>query len=64
MPSTAKSPMADCFRYCPSWSPLGPFGQTAYALWLPQTHLPPKIRVFVDFLAERLRETPAAEVSH
>lgn len=43
----------------PEWTPVGPFGQTAYALWLPQTHLPPKIRVFVDFLAERLRETPA-----
>ena len=42
----------------PEWSPVGPFGQTAYALWLPQTHLPPKIRVFVDFLAERLGETP------
>ena len=48
----------------PEWTPLGPFGQTAYALWLPQTHLPPKIRVFVDFLAERLRETPAATVPH
>jgi DNA-binding transcriptional LysR family regulator len=43
----------------PDWSPVGPFGQTAYAIWLPQSHLPPKIRVFVDFLAERLRETPA-----
>jgi len=41
----------------PEWSPVGPFGQTAYALWLPQSHLPPKIRVFVDFLAERLQET-------
>jgi len=29
---------------------------------LPQTHLPPKIRVFVDFLAERLRDTPAADL--
>ena len=46
----------------PDWSPIGPFGQTAYALWLPQTHLPPKIRVFVDFLAERLRETPPADL--
>jgi DNA-binding transcriptional LysR family regulator len=46
----------------PDWSPVGPFGQTAYALWLPQTHLPPKIRVFVDFLAERLRDTPAADL--
>ena len=43
----------------PEWSPVGPFGQTAYALWLPQSHLPPKIRVFVDFLAARLRETSA-----
>ena len=43
----------------PEWSPVGPFGQTAYALWLPQSHLPPKIRVFVDFLAERLQETSA-----
>ena len=41
----------------PEWSPVGPFGQTAYALWLPQSHLPPKIRVFVDFLAARLQET-------
>ncbi len=43
----------------PEWTPVGPFGQTAYALWLPQSHLPPKIRVFVDFLAARLRETSA-----
>ena len=43
----------------PEWSPVGPFGQTAYALWLPQSHLPPKIRVFVDFHAERLQESSA-----
>ena len=43
----------------PDWTPIGPFGQTAYALWLPQTHLPPKTRVFVDFLVERLKEMPA-----
>lgn len=42
----------------PEWTPAGPFGQTAWAIWLPQTHLPPKIRVFVDFLAERLRDSP------
>ena len=30
------------------------FGQTAWALWTQQRSLPPKIRVFVDFLAERL----------
>lgn len=37
------------------WKAIGPFGQMAFAIWLPQVHLPPKIRVFVDFLAERLR---------
>lgn len=40
----------------PDWAPIGPFGQTAWALWTPQRSLPPKIRVFVDFLAERLGE--------
>ena len=40
----------------PDWTPVGPFGQTAWALWTPQRSLPPKIRVFVDFLAERLGE--------
>lgn len=45
----------------PEWTPVGHFGQTAWAIWLPQAHLPPKIRVFVDFLAEHLSETPAQE---
>lgn len=45
----------------PDWTPVGPFGQTAWAVWLPQPHLPPKLRVFVDFLAERLGETPGAD---
>ena len=44
------------------WSPVGPFGQTAWALWLPQTHLPPKMRVFIDFLAERLGNPPTAGI--
>ncbi|KAB2927046.1 MAG: LysR family transcriptional regulator [Dechloromonas sp.] len=45
----------------PEWTPVGPFGQTAWAIWLPQPLLPPKLRVFVDFLAERLGEPPAAD---
>ena len=44
----------------PDWQPLGPFGQTAWALWPQQTRLPLKTRVFVDFLAERLAQMPAA----
>jgi DNA-binding transcriptional LysR family regulator len=38
----------------PGWTPAGTFGPTAYALWLPQPHLPPKMRVFVEFLKQRL----------
>lgn len=44
----------------PDWQPLGPFGQTVWALWPQQTRLPLKTRVFVDFLAERLGPMPAA----
>lgn len=40
------------------WTPIGPFGQHAYALWLPQPHLPPKTRAFVDYLRERLPPGP------
>jgi DNA-binding transcriptional LysR family regulator len=43
----------------PGWTPAGTFGPTAYALWLPQPHLPPKIRVFVEFLTQRL-QTPTS----
>lgn len=41
-------------RLLPEWQPVGPFGQTAYAIWLPQIHLPPKVRAFVDFMTSRL----------
>lgn len=44
----------DLVELLPDWSPVGPFGQTAWAVWLPQPRLAPKIRAFVDFLAERL----------
>lgn len=38
----------------PEWKPTGHFAQTAFAVWKPQIHLPQKIRVFVDFLQDRL----------
>lgn len=41
-------------RLLPDWQPVGPFGQTAWAIWPQQQRLPPKTRVFVDFLAEKL----------
>lgn len=37
----------------PEWRPQGEFGASAYAVWLPDRHLPPKLRVFIDFLLER-----------
>ncbi len=41
----------------PEWRPQGAFGAAAYAVWLPDRHLPPKVRVFVDFLLQRWAET-------
>lgn len=38
----------------PDWKPSESFAQTAFAVWKPQNHLPQKIRVFVDFLQNRL----------
>ena len=32
----------------------GPYGDTLYALYLPNRYLPPKARVFIDFLAQEL----------
>lgn len=40
----------------PEWTPSAGSAQTAWALWLPQPHLPPKVRVFVDHLAAHLAE--------
>ena len=38
----------------PGWQTDGPFGATAYAVWLPTRHLPPKVRLFVDYLVEKM----------
>jgi DNA-binding transcriptional LysR family regulator len=38
----------------PEWEAEGPFGTTAYAVWLPNRHLPLKVRLFVDYLVEKL----------
>lgn len=39
----------------PDWEPAGTFGPTAWALWSPQRHMLPKLRVMIDFLVERLQ---------
>lgn len=41
-------------RLLPRWKPRPPFGTSAQLVWLPARQLPPKTRVFVDFLLERL----------
>lgn len=41
-------------RLLPDWRPVGPFGQTAWAIWPQQSRLPLKTRVFIDYLAEKL----------
>jgi DNA-binding transcriptional LysR family regulator len=41
-------------RLLPHWQPAGAFGPTAWALWLPQRRMVPKLRVMIDFLVARL----------
>jgi DNA-binding transcriptional LysR family regulator len=41
-------------RLLPGWTPRPPFGNQAYAVWLPERRLTPKVRACVDFLLERL----------
>lgn len=41
-------------RLLPDWRPIGPFGETAWAIWPQQSRLPLKTRVFIDYLAEKL----------
>jgi DNA-binding transcriptional LysR family regulator len=41
----------------PQWRAAGAFGPTAWALWLPQRQVPPKLRVMIDFLAARLDQS-------
>ena len=43
-------------RVLPSWKPAGAFGPTAWALWVAQRQMLPKLRVMIDFLAMRLGE--------
>lgn len=44
------------------YRPLGGFGSNAYAVYLPNRQLAPKVRAFVDFLVERLGPKPYWDV--
>jgi DNA-binding transcriptional LysR family regulator len=50
-------------RVLPNWKPLGPFGDAAYAVWLPDRLLPPKVRAFVEFLDEKWSKSTKALAS-
>jgi DNA-binding transcriptional LysR family regulator len=39
----------------PGWHSTGAFGPTVWALWQAQRQMPPKLRVMIDFLSQRLR---------
>jgi DNA-binding transcriptional LysR family regulator len=41
-------------RLLPEWNATPPFGAAVYALWLPDRHLPPKARTFLDWMAARV----------
>ena len=45
----------------PDWQAAGTFGPTAWALWHPQRAMPPKMRVFVDYLVEQLGSEAAPQ---
>lgn len=40
------------------YRPVGPFSSDAYAVYLPNRQLSPKVRVFIDFLVERFGKVP------
>ncbi len=42
----------------PTVIPQGQFGNMLYAAYLPNPFLPPKVRVFIDFLVERFGDEP------
>lgn len=45
-------------RVLTDYRPLGGFGSSAYAVYLPNRQLAPKVRALVDFLVERFGEAP------
>ncbi|QOL50069.1 LysR family transcriptional regulator [Massilia litorea] len=45
-------------RVLPEWRPVGAFGDRLYAVYLENRFLPPKVRVFIDYLVEQIGERP------
>ncbi|MBD8530720.1 MULTISPECIES: substrate binding domain-containing protein [unclassified Massilia] len=45
-------------RVLPDWAPVGAFGDQLYAVYLQNRFLPPKVRVFIDYLVETIGAQP------
>jgi DNA-binding transcriptional LysR family regulator len=48
-------------RVLPEAVPMGTFGNRLYAVYLQNRFLPPKVRVFIDYLLEKIGEHPEWE---
>ncbi|MET0982976.1 MAG: LysR family transcriptional regulator [Telluria sp.] len=48
----------EAVQLLPHASPIGSFGDRIYAVYLENRFLPPKVRVFIDYLVERIGERP------
>ena len=48
----------EAVRLLPAWRVEGSFGDRLYAVYLENRFLPPKVRVFIDYLVEKLGEHP------
>lgn len=45
-------------RLLPGWKAVGSFGDRLFAVYLENRFLPPKVRVFIDYLIEQIGERP------
>jgi len=48
----------EALRVLPGMVPVGAFGDRLYAVYLENRFLPPKVRVFIDYLIEKVGERP------
>ena len=48
----------DALRLLPDWGAVGSFGDRLFAVYLENRFLPPKVRVFIDYLIEQIGERP------
>jgi DNA-binding transcriptional LysR family regulator len=49
----------EALRLLPDWGAVGSFGDRLFAVYLENRFLPPKVRVFIDYLLEKIGAHPA-----